>query len=212
MRGEVGGPDDLVPIGEARIARPGRDVTVVTYGGMLPACLKLATRLADEGIDVEVIDLRSVMPLDLDLIESSVRRTGRVVVVGEAPRFLGIGAEISASIAESLFHVLRAPVVRVGAAHSPIPHSPVLFAALVPGEADIERAVRSRSGRRRASGNSRRPCRGRHVTPPVVVVAEGMFESVRDRRGERARAGAPGPRPASTGRPPSATRPRTRTR
>ena len=145
-RGEVGGSDDLVPIGEARIARPGRDVTVVTYGGMLPVCLKLATRLAEEGLDLEVIDLRSVMPLDLDLIESSVRRTGRVVVVEEAPRFLGIGAEISASIAELLFHVLRAPVVRVGAAHSPIPHSPVLFAALVPGEADIERAVRSALG------------------------------------------------------------------
>jgi pyruvate dehydrogenase E1 component beta subunit len=141
-RGEVGGREDLVAIGEARIARPGRDVTVVTYGGMLPPSLKLATRLAEEGVDVEVIDLRSVMPLDLDLIESSVRRTGRVVVVGEAPRFLGIGAEISASIAESLFHVLRAPVVRVGAAHSPIPHSPALFATLVPGEADIERAVR----------------------------------------------------------------------
>ncbi len=145
-RGEVGGPDDLVPIGQARIARPGRDVTVVTYGGMLPACIKVATRLADEGTEVEVIDLRSVMPLDLDLIEASVRRTGRVVVVGEAPRFLGVGAEISASIGESLFHVLRGPVVRVGAAHSPIPHSPVLFAALVPGESDIERAVRGALG------------------------------------------------------------------
>jgi pyruvate dehydrogenase E1 component beta subunit len=94
------------------------------------------------------------MPLDLDLVEASVRRTGRVVVVGEAPRFLGVGAEISASIGESLFHVLRAPVVRVGAAHSPIPHSPVLFAALVPGEADIERAVRSvmREGAADAAG------------------------------------------------------------
>jgi pyruvate dehydrogenase E1 component beta subunit len=141
VRGEVGGSDVLVPLGKAAIARPGKDVTLVTYSGMLPKALTAADNLSKAGVDVEVIDLRTIIPLDLDLIEASVRKTGRAVVAGEAPRFLGVGAEVAASIQESTFDYLDAPVLRVGAKHSPIPHSPPLFEALIPQVEDLERAV-----------------------------------------------------------------------
>ena len=143
QRGEVGGEEDLVPFGCANVARAGRDVTVVAYSFMVRRALQTAEALAAEGIDVEVIDLRTVMPLDLETIRQSVRRTRHLVVVGEAPRFLGVGAEVAASIQESLFSELAGPVLRVGARHAPIPHSTPLFESLIPGIADIERAVRA---------------------------------------------------------------------
>jgi acetoin:2,6-dichlorophenolindophenol oxidoreductase subunit beta len=141
-RGEAGGPDDLVPFGQAAIRRPGRDVTVVTYGVMVRKALAAAERLAGDGIEIEVIDLRTLMPLDLDLVEESVRRTRALVVAAEDYRHGSVGAEIAAELQETLFGELDAPVLRIGARFVPVPHSPVLLDALIPGEADVERAVR----------------------------------------------------------------------
>jgi 2-oxoisovalerate dehydrogenase E1 component len=141
-RGEAGGPDDLVPFGQAVIRRPGRDVTVVSYGVMAPKALAAAERLAADGIEAEVIDLRTLAPLDLGLVEESVRRTRTLVVAAEDYRHGGIGAEIAASMQESLFGELDAPVLRIGAPFAPVPHSPVLLEALTPGADDVERLAR----------------------------------------------------------------------
>jgi pyruvate dehydrogenase E1 component beta subunit len=141
-RGEVGGPEELVPFGKARIVRAGNDVTLVTYSIMVRKGLEAAERLAADGIEVEVIDLRTVFPLDLELIEASVRKTNRLVVAGEAPRFGGIASEVAATVQEAVFDYLDAPVLRVGGRHAPIPHSPPLFEAIIPQVEDVARAVR----------------------------------------------------------------------
>lgn len=141
-RGEVGGPDDVTPIGEARLARPGRDVTVVGYGVTVEHALAAAEALAPEGVEVEVIDLRTLYPLDLDLIVDSVRRTTRLVVVDEAPGFASIGSEIAASVQELAFDSLDAPIRRVAGAQVPIPHSPPLVGALIPNAAATADAIR----------------------------------------------------------------------
>ncbi len=142
-RGDVGGPDDLVPFGRGTIARPGKDATVIAYSITVSKALKAAENVARDGIDVEVIDLRTVFPLDLDLVEASVRKTGRVVVAGEAPRHGGVVSEVAAAIQENVFDYLDGPIVRVGGRHSPIPHSPALFETLIPQVTDIERAIRA---------------------------------------------------------------------
>jgi pyruvate/2-oxoglutarate/acetoin dehydrogenase E1 component len=141
LRGEVGGADELVPIGKGIRRKAGDDVTLVSYSAMVHKVLKAAEELSAVGIDADVIDLRTVFPLDYDLIEESVRKTGRMVVVSEAPRFGGISAEIAAASQEAAFNYLDAPVLRVGATHSPIPHSPALIEAVVPQVSDIVRAV-----------------------------------------------------------------------
>ena len=141
-RGEVGGPDELVPLGSARTVRPGSDVTVITYGYGVVLSTTAADTLAAENIDCEVIDLRTLYPLDMQTILSSVRRTGKVVVVDEAPRHGSLSAEISASITEEAFFYLDAPVQRVTAAHSPIPHSQPLLDAVLPDVDDVVRTVR----------------------------------------------------------------------
>jgi pyruvate/2-oxoglutarate/acetoin dehydrogenase E1 component len=143
LRGEVGDPDELVPFGRAVVRRPGKDVTIVAYSIMVARALQAAEALAADGIDCEVIDLRTLFPLDMETVEASVRRTGRLVVAGEAPRFGGIGGEIAAAVQESCFDHLDAPALRVGAAHSPIPHSPALFRALIPDVPELDRAVRA---------------------------------------------------------------------
>jgi pyruvate dehydrogenase E1 component beta subunit len=142
LRGEIGGEDDLVPFGRGVVRRPGRDVTIATYGVTVSRSVAAAERLAADGVEVEVVDLRTVAPLDLELVEDSVRRTRRLVVVTEAPRHGGIGAEIAAALAESLHGELDGPVLRVGAPHVPIPHSPTLLAAATPTAEDIARALR----------------------------------------------------------------------
>jgi acetoin:2,6-dichlorophenolindophenol oxidoreductase subunit beta len=134
-RGPVGGEDELVPLGSARIVRPGTDVTLVTYGYGVVIAEKAAATVAADGIDVEVIDLRTLAPLDVATIAGSVRKTGRVLVLDEAPAFAGPAAEISATISDHAFWYLDQPVRRLVGAHSPIPHSPVLVASLLPDEA-----------------------------------------------------------------------------
>ena len=127
-------PEELyaVPFGQAKIVRPGRDVTVVAIGRMVTEARAAAELLAAEGIEVEVVDPRTVQPLDTATIVESARRTNRVLVVHEAVTFGGIGAEIAAQIQDEAFDYLDAPVLRVGAPFSPVPFSPVLEKAYVP--------------------------------------------------------------------------------
>jgi acetoin:2,6-dichlorophenolindophenol oxidoreductase subunit beta len=141
-RGPVGGPDDLVPFGRAVVVREGKDATVVAYSIMVSKVLKAAENLATQGIEIEVIDLRTPFPLDLDTVEASVRKTNRLIVAGEAPRNGSIVSEVAASAQEAVFDFLDGPVLRVGADHAPIPHSPPLMEALIPQVEDVERAVR----------------------------------------------------------------------
>ncbi|MFD4373599.1 alpha-ketoacid dehydrogenase subunit beta [Streptomyces sp. NPDC058486] len=105
----------------ARVAREGTDLTLVAYGPMVKTCLEAAAAAAEEGKSIEVVDLRSVSPLDFDTIQTSVEKTGRLVVVHEAPVFFGSGAEIAARITERCFYHLEAPVLRVGGYHAPYP-------------------------------------------------------------------------------------------
>ncbi|HZO26457.1 MAG TPA: alpha-ketoacid dehydrogenase subunit beta [Chloroflexota bacterium] len=142
-RGEV--PDDedlLVPLGSAAVRRPGQDVTILSYSQMVHRCLEAAERLAEEGISAEVIDLRSLRPLDWDAIADSVRKTHRVVVAHEAVRTGGVGAELAAEIGEELFDELDGPVIRVAAKDVPMPFSPPLERFVLPGPDQVVAAVR----------------------------------------------------------------------
>jgi 2-oxoisovalerate dehydrogenase E1 component beta subunit len=107
----------------SRVVRPGTDLTLACYGPMVRTCLDAATAAEADGRDLEVVDLRTLSPLDLDTLEESVERTGRLVVVHEAPVFMGLGAEIAARITERCFYALEAPVLRVGGYHTPYPPS-----------------------------------------------------------------------------------------
>jgi 2-oxoisovalerate dehydrogenase E1 component subunit beta len=113
-----------VPIGEARVVQEGADLTVIAYGSVVPAAVDAATRLGKEGrVSVELIDLQTLVPLDVDTILRSVRKTGRVVVAYEAPKFMGFGAEIAAMIAEEALESLEAPILRVGGFDTPFPYA-----------------------------------------------------------------------------------------
>jgi acetoin:2,6-dichlorophenolindophenol oxidoreductase subunit beta len=131
-RGPV--PEEIyeIPLGQANVLRPGRDVTVIALGRMVPESMTAAEELAKEGQEVEVIDLRTVQPLDSATILASVRRTNRALVVHEAVTFGGIGAEVAAQIQEEAFDYLDAPVLRLGAPFAPVPFSPVLERAYIP--------------------------------------------------------------------------------
>ncbi len=125
-KGEVPDGEYTIPLGKARIAREGKDVTIVVYGEMVARAEKAAAELAKEGIDCEVIDLRTLSPWDKDTVLASVKKTGRAVVAHEAVRQCGFGAEVSATISEEAFSSLKKPVVRLGAPFVPIPFSPEL--------------------------------------------------------------------------------------
>jgi pyruvate dehydrogenase E1 component beta subunit len=142
MKEEMAEGSRLPPIGTARIAAPGTDVTVIAYSAMVQSALDAAQKLAEEGISVEVIDLRTLLPLDMATLAASVSKTHRAVVAHEAVRSGGVGAEIAARIGAELFDELDAPVLRVGCPFAPIPFAPELERALLPGSADIVRAVR----------------------------------------------------------------------
>jgi pyruvate dehydrogenase E1 component beta subunit len=144
IKGEVpDDPDALVPFGKSRIAREGDDVTIAAFGRMLHLSMKTAEILSSEhGIECEVIDLRSIRPLDIDPVIESVKKTHRAVVVQEQWKPYGFGAEIIASISDAAFDELDAPVVRVTGADVPMPYARNLELLAVPHEADIEKAVR----------------------------------------------------------------------
>ena len=141
-RGPVPEDDHRVPLGSASVLQEGSDVTLITYSAMTLRGADAAATLADEhGISVELIDLRSLWPLDFETVASSITKTGRVVIAHEAWLTGGYGAELSARISEELFADLKVPVVRIGAARAPIPFSPPLESAVVPGTDAIVDAV-----------------------------------------------------------------------
>jgi pyruvate dehydrogenase E1 component beta subunit len=132
-----------IPLGKANIARPGKDVTLVSYSRTVADCLMTAEKLSKQGVDCEVIDLRTVAPWDAESVLKSVARTRRSVIVHEAVKPFGVGAEIASRINEELFGQLAAPVQRVGAYHSPVPFAKKLENEFVPTQARIESAVRA---------------------------------------------------------------------
>jgi 2-oxoisovalerate dehydrogenase E1 component len=132
-----------ITLGEASVVRPGTDVTVVALGALVPAALRAARELEADGMSVEVLDPRTLVPLDVEAIAASVARTSRVVVAHEAVRFGGFGAEIAAHVAEHCFWDLDAPVVRVGAPSHPVPYQKDLELLTLPGAGEIAAAVRS---------------------------------------------------------------------
>ncbi|CPP87915.1 alpha-ketoacid dehydrogenase subunit beta [Bordetella pertussis] len=141
-KGEV--PDDVgpIPLGQARIARAGRDLTVVSYGAMVHKVERAAEALARDGIEAEVLDLRSIQPWDEAAVLASLRRTHRLLIVHEAVEAFGVGAEIAARMADIGFDELDAPIVRVAAPFVPVPFAPSLEAQSQPQEADIIAAAR----------------------------------------------------------------------
>jgi pyruvate dehydrogenase E1 component beta subunit len=141
FRRETFEPEE-VPIGRARLARPGRDVTVVALSRLVHEALAAAGELAAEGIEVEVVDPRTLVPLDLETIVESVSRTHRLVVAHEAVEHGGFGAEIAAQVQAAAFDELDAPIVRVGAPFAPIPFSPPLEDGYLPSRDDVVAAVR----------------------------------------------------------------------
>ena len=143
VKGEVPeGDDHLVPFGQASVVRGGRDLTVVATGLMVGRALEAAATLAADDIELEVIDPRTLVPLDMQTILDSVERTSRALVVHEAVRTAGAGAEIAARIQEAAFFALDAPVWRLGALDTPLPQDPELEQLCIPSTADIEAAAR----------------------------------------------------------------------
>jgi acetoin:2,6-dichlorophenolindophenol oxidoreductase subunit beta len=139
-------PGHRVPLGKANVVRPGTDLTLIAYGKPVIECAIVADKLAAEGISVEVIDLRSISPLDEVTVLESVGRTRRAVVVHEAVRRFGVGAEISARIHEELFETLAAPVGRVGSEFTPVPFAMPLEQAYLYSADKIEAAIRAAVG------------------------------------------------------------------
>ena len=134
-------PDFTIPFGLARVARKGSDVSLIAYSRMVHVCMAAAEKLAADGIDCEIIDVRSLLPLDKDTIYNSVRKTHRAVVVYEDWRSGGFGAEIASRISEDCFDDLDAPVLRVGGLNTPMPYTRVLELQCIPNENDVIAAV-----------------------------------------------------------------------
>src|SRR5258708_7968973 len=132
-----------MPSGKARIGGPGRDMTIVAYSAMVHEALAAAKELAAEGIEVEVVDLRSVKPLDTDTVMASVARTGRLLCVGESFPWGGVTAEVVARVASEGFDLLDAPPVRLNAKDTPVPYHPNLWAAHRPTARTIAAAART---------------------------------------------------------------------
>jgi 2-oxoisovalerate dehydrogenase E1 component beta subunit len=142
LREEIPAEDYIVDIGKARTAREGRDLTIITFGAMVLTALDAAEELEKEGLDVEVIDLRTLAPFDKAAILRSVKKTSRALVLHEASRTGGIGGEISAVIGEEAFEWLDAPVVRVASIDTPVPYSPPLEDYYLPQVKDVLDAAR----------------------------------------------------------------------
>ncbi len=142
LKGPVPEDEYLIPFGEAAVVREGTDVSVVAVALMVHRTLEAAAALARDGVSVEVIDLRSIAPLDIETILASVHKTGRLLIVDEDYGPFGVGAEIAAQVMARAFDDLDAPVARLNGAFAPVPYSPPLEAAMQPDLARIERAIR----------------------------------------------------------------------
>jgi pyruvate dehydrogenase E1 component beta subunit len=141
VTGEVPDGDHRVPFGEARLVREGTDLSLFAYGAMIPPASEAATALANEGISCEVVDLRTLVPLDEKAVLASVEKTGRAVIVHEAARFCGFGGELAAILAEKAFYSLKAPVVRVTGYDTPFPYA--LENVYLPNAEKIAHAART---------------------------------------------------------------------
>ena len=148
LPGEKDVPEEAytIPLGKADIKREGTDVTVVATGTMVNTALSAAEKMAEEGISVEVVDPRTLSPLDEDTIIASVAKTNRLVIIHEEVKFAGSGAEIAAMVAEKCFDHLDAPIIRVGAPFTPVPFNLALEAAFIPSEADLIDAIKKVAG------------------------------------------------------------------
>lgn len=142
MKGELADNAGAIPIGKARLVRAGKDVTIVTYGATVAKTERAAATLAEQGLDVEVLDLRSIQPWDEAAVLESLRRTHRLLIVHEAVEAFGVGAEIAARMADIGFDELDAPIMRVAAPFVPVPFAPSLERQYQPGEEHIIAAVR----------------------------------------------------------------------
>jgi 2-oxoisovalerate dehydrogenase E1 component len=136
-------PEDLLAFGEANIVKGGKDLTVIAWGMLVPMASSVADHLQKEGISVELIDLRTIVPLDMETILASVRKTGKVLIVHEAAKTCGFGAELSARIVEEAFMDLDAPVQRLGGKDCPVPYCKDLEDAVLPQKKDLEEAIRA---------------------------------------------------------------------
>jgi pyruvate/2-oxoglutarate/acetoin dehydrogenase E1 component len=141
------GDSGIVPLGTSVLRREGTDVTLVGIGPVMPTAMKAADLAAKQGLQVEVIDLRSLWPMDTQLVRQSLERTGRLVVTHDSVGFLGPGAEIAAWAAEEAFALLRAPVRRVAPVRSPVPFSPALEAEYFPTAERILQACQASMGK-----------------------------------------------------------------
>jgi pyruvate dehydrogenase E1 component beta subunit len=144
--GEVPEGEHLVPLGKAAVAREGHSATIVTYGRTVHTSLEAAATLAEQGLSVEVLDLRTIKPLDEEAILASVRKTGRLVVVHEASRICGVGAEVAAIVAEKAFGALKAPILRLTGPDAPVPASTALEQLFAPQASGIVQAIRQLLG------------------------------------------------------------------
>lgn len=142
VRGEMGDENYFVPFGKAKTVRTGTDVAIITYGYSIVTANKAAQALEVEGISVEIIDLRTLYPLDTDAINEAVKKFGRVVVLDEAPLFGSITAEIAATATEANFSSLKGPILRVGAVRAPLSANPAMADAAIPSVASITKAVK----------------------------------------------------------------------
>ena len=147
-KGEIPEKDDVLPIGKAKVLRQGDQITIVALASMVGPALGAAAELAEQGISAEVVDLRSVSPLDIETIVNSTKKTSRVIVVHEAVRQSGIGAEIAALVQQHAFYHLDSPVLRVAAPFAPIPAGRSLESAFLPGKNLILEAARRSIGSR----------------------------------------------------------------
>src|SRR5918996_3969590 len=142
LREELPEDDYIVPIGEARVRREGRDLSIITFGAQVLTALDAAAEMEKEGLDVEVIDLRTLAPMDKQAILASVKKTSKVLILHEASRTGGIGGEIAAMLAEEAFEWLDAPVIRVASIDTPVPYSPPLEDYYLPQTKDVVDAAR----------------------------------------------------------------------
>jgi 2-oxoisovalerate dehydrogenase E1 component beta subunit len=141
IKGKVPDEDFVIPIGKAEVKREGTDVSVITYGAMVHQAFQAADRLSGKGMSVEILDLRTLLPLDREAIVATARKTGKVVIVHEATRTGGIGGEVAATIAESAFDRLDGPILRVTAPDTPVPFTAPLEEAFLPNVHKIAAAI-----------------------------------------------------------------------
>jgi 2-oxoisovalerate dehydrogenase E1 component beta subunit len=139
IKEEVPSDDYIVPLGKARVAREGRDLSVITYAAMVHTALEAAEVLSKQGIDIEILDLRTISPLDREAIAQTVRKTSKVIVLHEHSRTGGVAGEIAAIINEEVFDDLDGPIIRIAAQDSPVPFSPPQEEYFLPKVSDVVR-------------------------------------------------------------------------